>query len=158
MHSSALKGKLLRSTHSHFRPRCLRTVRTYSGEDKTLDPWWGVAIPSQSLPVSIKSMHNWAMESLSCVSFMTLPSPLHLALPSVFKKIFRVPKKVMPMHAVARLVLSFSCLLRSAFQQISLFLWRGFWQGKAYRLDNDASGTVAYEEEWSLFHLDSTFS
>lgn len=91
---------------------------------------------------------------MSCASFMFLPSSLHLSLPNMFKKIFCLPKKVMPMHAVARLVLS----LRSAFQYISLYFQREFLQEKAYRLDNDASCTVAYEEEWSLFHLGSTFS
>ena len=69
------------------------------------------------------------------------------------KETWFVPKKVMPIHAVARLVLSFSTFLRNAFRPYKLQLTASFLGTMTHRLDDDASSTVADEEDGPCFRL-----
>ena len=67
------------------------------------------------------------------------------------KETWFVPKKVIPIHAVARLVFSFSTFLRSAFRPHKLQSIAAFPESMTHRLDDDTSGTVAYEEDGPCF-------
>ena len=70
---------------------------------------------------------------------------------SLRKETWFVPKNVMPMHAVRRLVLSFSSFPRSAFQTYKLQPMALFLKIRTHRLDDDTAGTVAYEEDGPCF-------
>ena len=69
------------------------------------------------------------------------------------KKSCFVPKKVIPIHAVTRLVLSFSTFLRSAFHSCKLQSMESCLATTTHRFDDDTSGTVAYEEDGPCFRL-----
>ena len=69
------------------------------------------------------------------------------------KETWFVPKKVMPIHAVARLVLSFTTFLRNAFRPYKLQSTTSFLGTMTHRLDDDASGTMTDEEDGPCFRL-----